>query len=176
MGAQQGIWLLEMMATHPLTMILCIKLLQLIHIDRLRKLIFVQFCQSGCSLSGQISNNIRPAPSRSKLASRVADQSLEGSQDQIAFLKFPRLDPPSECMGHLPLIGLNMICCPQSSLIQKAKLIKTRLGPLGLRYLLLQCYSQGSHLNLNRQHCLHTIHQRIRGSPSRSTKKCTISL
>ena len=32
-GVQQGIWLLKTMATHPLTMISCVKLLQLIHID-----------------------------------------------------------------------------------------------------------------------------------------------
>ena len=32
-GVQQGIWLLKMMATHPLTMISRVKLLQLIHIN-----------------------------------------------------------------------------------------------------------------------------------------------
>ena len=101
-----------MMATHPLTMILRIKLLLLIHIDRLRKLISVQVFQTSYSISGQISNDIWLAPSRSKLASKVADQSPEGSQDLITFLKFPRLDSLSECTSHLPLIGLNMIYCP----------------------------------------------------------------
>ena len=41
MGVQLGIRLLEVMATHPLTMISRIKLLQLIHIDWLSELIFV---------------------------------------------------------------------------------------------------------------------------------------
>ena len=57
-GVQQGIWLLKTMATHPLTMISRVKLLQLIHINWLQKLIFVQICQPGSSLSGQILDNI----------------------------------------------------------------------------------------------------------------------
>ena len=176
MGVQQGIWLLEVTATHPLTMISRIKLLQLIHINWLCELISVQVCQPGSSLSSQISDDIRSALTRSKLASRVVDQLPEDFQDQVTSLKFPGLNPLSECMSHLPLIDLNMICCPQSLLIQQAKLIIMRLGPLGLGYMLLQCYSQRSHLNLNRQHCLHTIHQRIWGSSSRGAKRCTISL
>ena len=43
-GVQQGIWLLKTMAIHSLTMISCVKLLQLIHIDWLQKLISVQIC------------------------------------------------------------------------------------------------------------------------------------
>ena len=69
------------MATHPLTMISRVELLQLIHIDWLRELISVEVYQLGGSISGQILNNIRPAPGRSKLASRVADQSPEDFQD-----------------------------------------------------------------------------------------------
>ena len=69
------------MATHPLTMISCVKLLQLIHIDWLRKLISVQICQPSNSLSGQISDNIQPAPARFELTSRVADQSPEDLQN-----------------------------------------------------------------------------------------------
>ena len=69
------------MATHPLTMISRVELLQLIHIDWLRELISVQVYQPDDSLSGQISNNIRPALGRSKLASRVIDQSPEDFQD-----------------------------------------------------------------------------------------------
>ena len=79
-GVQHGIWLLKPTATHHLTMISRIKLLQLIHIDWLRKLIFVQNCQPGNSLSGQISDNIQLAPARSEL-SRVADQSHEDLQN-----------------------------------------------------------------------------------------------
>ena len=80
-GVQHGIWLLKMMATHSITMILNVKLLQLIHIDWLRKLIFVQIRQPDSSLLGQISDNIRPALAQSELASRVADQSLEDLQN-----------------------------------------------------------------------------------------------
>ena len=80
-GVQQGIWLLKMMATHFITMILNVKLLQLIHIDWLRKLIFVQIRQLDSSLLGQISDNIRPALARSKLASKVTDQSPKDLQN-----------------------------------------------------------------------------------------------
>ena len=80
-GVQQGIWLLKTMATHPLTMISRVKLLQLIHIDWLQKLIFIQICQPGSSLSGQILDNIWPALARSELASKVVDQSLEDLQN-----------------------------------------------------------------------------------------------
>ena len=72
---------LETMATHHLTMISRVKLLQLIHVDGLRKLIFVQICQLGGSLLSQLSDNIRPAPTWSKLALRVTNQSPEGLQD-----------------------------------------------------------------------------------------------
>ena len=59
------------------------------------------------------------------------------SSDHDLTHKTSSTDPFYECMGHLPLIGLNMICCPQSPLIQKAKVIITRLDPLSLGYLLL---------------------------------------
>ena len=74
-GYAKGIWLHETMATHHLTMISRIKLLQVIHVDWLRKLIFAQICQPGDSLSSQLSDNIRPAPTWSKLTPRVIDQS-----------------------------------------------------------------------------------------------------
>ena len=80
-GYTKGIWLLETMATHPLTMISHVKLLQLIHVDYLRKLISVQICQLGSSLSSQLSDNIRLAPTWSKLTLRFIDQSPENPQD-----------------------------------------------------------------------------------------------
>ena len=69
------------MATHPLTMISRVELLQLIHIDWLHELISVEVYQLGGFISVQILNNIQPVPGRSKLASRVADQSPEDFQD-----------------------------------------------------------------------------------------------
>ena len=48
-GVQQRIWLLQTMATHPPTMISCVKLLELIHVDWLRKLIFIHICQPSSS-------------------------------------------------------------------------------------------------------------------------------
>ena len=61
-GVKQGIWLLKTMATHPLTMISRVKLLQLIYIDWLRKLIFVQICQLGSSFLGQTRITYGPLP------------------------------------------------------------------------------------------------------------------
>ena len=80
-GYTKGIWLLETMSTHSSTMISCVKLLQLIYVDGLRKLISVQICQPGGSLSCQLLDNIRLTPTWFKLAPRVTDQSLEDLQD-----------------------------------------------------------------------------------------------
>ena len=70
-----------MMATHPSTMISHVKLLQLIHVDWLQKLISVQIYQPGDFLSSQLLDNIRPAPTWSKLTPRVTDQSPKDPQD-----------------------------------------------------------------------------------------------
>ena len=80
-GYTKEIWLLETMATHYSTMISHVKLFQLIHVDRLRKLISVQICQPDGPFSSQLSDNIRPAPTWSKLTPRVTDQSFEDLQD-----------------------------------------------------------------------------------------------